>query len=54
MIVDATKTPPKVIYRQDLTRLGWPLSEDLLTKLRSGVSTDDIAAARKIRQEDTP
>ena len=54
VIVDATKTPPKVIYRQDLTRLGWPLSEDLLTKLRSGVSTDDIAAARKIRQEDTP
>lgn len=43
IIVDATKSPPQVIYRQDLTSLGWPLDEQILDKLRAGASLDQVA-----------
>jgi hypothetical protein len=36
IVVDATKSPPKIIYRKDLTSLGWPLPEDVRTSLRQG------------------
>ena len=34
--VDASASPPKVVYRQDLTPLGWPLEAEILKGLRSG------------------
>ncbi len=36
IVVDAQKTTPRIIYRQDLTHLGWPLAPEILTALRSG------------------
>jgi hypothetical protein len=45
VVVDATVTPPRVIYRQNLTQLGWPLPEDVLTTLRAGKSIDDAVSA---------
>ncbi len=36
VVIDAASSPPKVIYRQNLTHLGWPLSRDIMTQLRSG------------------
>jgi DNA uptake protein ComE-like DNA-binding protein len=36
IVVDAQKTPAKIIYRRDLTSLGWPLPEEIRTALRSG------------------
>ena len=45
IVVDASNSPPKVVYRQDLTHLGWPLQEDILTRLRSGGSLDDIVVS---------
>jgi len=40
--VDATESPPRVVYRQDLTHLGWPLSPDIVSLLRSGVSLEEV------------
>lgn len=36
IVVDARNTPPKIIYRRDLTSLGWPLSQQIRDQLRSG------------------
>ena len=36
IVVDARQTPPKIIYRKDLTSLGWPLPKDIRDSLRSG------------------
>jgi type II secretory pathway component PulK len=36
IVVDATQSPPKIMYRKDLTSLGWPLPEDVRTSLRQG------------------
>ncbi|HWE04600.1 MAG TPA: hypothetical protein VG326_19500 [Tepidisphaeraceae bacterium] len=36
IVVNATNSPPVIIYRKDLTKLGWPLSPDILTALRKG------------------
>jgi hypothetical protein len=47
VVVDARNSPPKVIYRQNLTHLGWPLEEELLTRLRAGVNLDDAVAEAK-------
>ena len=41
IVVDAQKTP-KIIYRQDLTHLGWPLAPEILTALRSGKTVDQL------------
>jgi len=43
IVVDARTSPPKVVYRQDLTQLGWPLAAQTLTDLRSGTSTDKLS-----------
>jgi type II secretory pathway component PulK len=40
IVVDARTSPTKIIYRQNLTHLGWPLSPDILTRLRSGMGLD--------------
>jgi type II secretory pathway component PulK len=36
IVVDATQSPPKIVYRRDLTSLGWPLPEEVRTSLRQG------------------
>jgi type II secretory pathway component PulK len=51
IVVDAQPNPPRVIYRQELTQLGWPLSPEILSQLRSGVSMDQIAPGQTFRQE---
>ncbi len=43
IVVDAKTSPSKVVYRQNLTALGWPLSDDILQGLRSGASLDSIS-----------
>lgn len=45
IVVDATTTPPRVVYRQDLTSLGWPLAKEILSDLRSGVPLEDVLEA---------
>ncbi len=42
IVVDAGKSPPQVIYRQDLTPLGWPLPQEILDQLRGGTPLDDV------------
>jgi len=40
VVIDAGSSPPQVIYRQNLTHLGWPLSPDIVTRLRSGMGLE--------------
>jgi type II secretory pathway component PulK len=42
IVVDARNSPPRVIYRQDLTPLGWPLAPALLDVLRSGTPLEEV------------
>jgi type II secretory pathway component PulK len=41
IVVDAQKTP-RILYRQDLTHLGWPLAPSILTALKSGKTVDQL------------
>jgi hypothetical protein len=36
MVVDARNSPAVIVFRKDLTYLGWPLSPDILTSLKAG------------------
>ena len=36
IVVDARAQPASIIYRKDLTSLGWPLPPDVLTSMRTG------------------
>jgi hypothetical protein len=36
IVVDSTQIPAKVVYRKDLTSLGWPLDPAIRRQLRSG------------------
>jgi len=36
IVVDNQASPPKILYRKDLTSLGWPLDPDIQTQLRAG------------------
>jgi len=47
IVVDTRSSPPKVIYRQNLTHLGWPLAEDIQTRLRAGVAIDVVCGQQK-------
>jgi len=38
-VVDATASPPRVLYWKDLTHAGWPLAPETLGALRAGTST---------------
>ncbi len=40
IVVDAQQLPSKVVYRKELTSLGWPLAPELRTALRSGQHID--------------
>ena len=47
IVVDATESPPRIIYRQDQTCLGWPLSPDIVSLLRSGVPLEEVLGATR-------
>jgi type II secretory pathway component PulK len=36
IVVDDRQTPAKIVYRQDLTGLGWPLPNEIRTAMRAG------------------
>jgi hypothetical protein len=36
IVVDVTTLPAKIVYRKDLTSLGWPLPQEINQDLRSG------------------
>jgi hypothetical protein len=36
IVVNVTASPAKIVYRKDLTSLGWPLTPDIRQDLRSG------------------
>jgi DNA uptake protein ComE-like DNA-binding protein len=36
IVVDSQQAPAKIVYRKDLTSLGWPLPADVRTSLRQG------------------
>jgi type II secretory pathway component PulK len=42
IVVDARQSPPRVVYRQDLTSLGWPLAQEILLDLRSGKPLEEV------------
>jgi len=42
IVVDARTSPPRVIYRQDLTPLGWPLSLEIIDGLRAGTPMEQV------------
>ncbi len=51
VIIDNQSGTPKVIYRQDLTHLGWPLDPQLLDRLRSGETMQQISQEATLRTE---
>jgi hypothetical protein len=40
-VLDATESPPTVLYWKDVTYLGWPLSPDIRTTMQSGAPPPD-------------
>ena len=43
-VVDASASPPAVVYWKDMTYLGWPLDPTILTTLRSGTGLTSATA----------
>ena len=43
IVVDATNSPPVILYRKDLTSLGWPLPQSIRDALRKGELPPTIA-----------
>ncbi|MCY2931852.1 MAG: type II secretion system protein GspK [Planctomycetota bacterium] len=54
VVVDARKSPPKVIFRQPLTHLGWPLEETIRARLRAGVAIDTVCSEKHSVKTSTP
>jgi DNA uptake protein ComE-like DNA-binding protein len=42
IVVDARQSPPRVVYRRDLTSLGWPLDPVILDALRAGYPMESV------------
>ena len=42
VVVDASDSPPRVLYRQDTTALGWPLPGSVMQELRAGLGIDQV------------
>lgn len=36
VVIDASQSPPKILYRRDVTDRGWPMDPSILTSLRNG------------------
>ncbi len=46
-VIDVSGETPRVVYRQDMTHLGWCLDETILQRLRAGESPEDVVNAMK-------
>ena len=44
LVLDARNSPPRVIYRRDLTPLGWPLAMEILDGLRLATPIEQVLA----------
>lgn len=44
VVIDAAVSPPRVLYWKELTDLGWPLSDEVLTAVRSGQMEEEFAS----------
>ena len=54
IVVDARQSPPRVVYRQDLTHLGWPLDPDIMDALRLGAGIERLAPGKtSLREENS-
>ncbi|MCX5655799.1 MAG: type II secretion system protein GspK [Planctomycetota bacterium] len=42
VVIDSRTSPPVVVYRQDLTHLGWPLPQEIIAGLRSGMPLEQV------------
>jgi hypothetical protein len=42
VVIDSRSSPPQVVYRQDLTNLGWPLPQEIVANLRSGMPLEQV------------
>ncbi len=42
IVVDSRQSPPRVVYRRDLTSLGWPLAPAILDALRAGYPMESV------------
>ena len=54
IVVDARIQPAKIVYRKDLTDLGWPLPPDVRTSLRAGRGIPPDAAGSATDSMTTP
>jgi hypothetical protein len=52
-MIDASKSPPTIISRRDLTALGWPLAQDVRMALRAGAGATGSTASRTVRSSST-
>jgi len=43
IVIDSRQSQPRIIHRQDLTHLGWPLDKAIITALRAGTPVSEIA-----------
>ena len=50
VMIDASKSPPAIISRRDLTGLGWPLGQDLRAALRAGAGLTGSSAGLQTAQ----
>lgn len=48
IVVDAAKSPPAVVYRRDLTALGWPLGAELRAEIRAGALVESGGMTRTV------
>ena len=50
VVIDSRTSPPKVVYRQDLTHLGWPLAPEIIDGLRFGMPLEQVVqtASRRV------
>jgi type II secretory pathway component PulK len=46
IVVDGRFSPPRVLHRQDLTHLGWPLDDEVRRQLRAGTGIADVLAGQ--------
>jgi type II secretory pathway component PulK len=45
VVIDGRQFPSRIIYRRDLTNLGWPLAPDIRKALRDGQSPDTLSTS---------
>lgn len=46
IVIDTTATPPRIVYRRDITDQGFPLDASILTSMRAGQSPSASSSSR--------